>query len=92
MADSCLIVAYHFVQQPMERLCIITWDYSYMSWFELVVLATLPELCYITTMLMSQGDTVLRTTMHGVVLNILHSLTMLPELSHSGELPLHCIL
>ena len=50
-----------------------------------VVLATLPELCYITTMLMGQGDTLLRTTMHGIVLNILHSLTMLPELSHSGE-------
>ena len=53
--------------------------------FACVVLATLPELCYITTMLMGQGDTLLRTTMHGIVLNILHSLTMLPELSHSGK-------
>ena len=29
--------------------------------------------------------------MHGIVLNILHSLTMLPELSHSGEHPLYTV-
>ena len=63
----------------------------FMLLFVSVVLATLPELCYITTMLMGQGDTLLRTTMHGIVLNILHSLTMLPELSHSGEFLLYTI-
>ena len=63
-----------------------------MLLFVSVVLATLPELCYITTMLMGQGDTLLRTTMHGIVLNILHSLTMLPELSHSGGFLLYTVL
>lgn len=65
---------------------------AFVFLFVSVVLATLPELCYITTMLMGHGDTLLRTTMHGIVLNILHSLTMLPELSHSGEFLLFIVL